>query len=306
MFHGRGFTPTGHSHRGSISDIRAPVGVKPLLQFGVGLLLVAMMAAADAKERVVTLSPHLAELVCAVGACDQLVGVVKYSDYPPELKTRAQVGDAFAANAEAVLALKPTLILSWDGGTPERIVTQLRRVGLNVQAVRVRTLEDVGTALLRVGALLSVEDAACQAEVAYRQQIETLRGRYANAAPIDVVYQLEPEPIFTINHDSPISEALALCGAHNVFADRPRLAGAVSREAVIAADPDAIVFGKQDDVAGIRAGWERFAGMRAVRSGNLIAVDADTLARATPRMAQGAESLCAALDLARRRLAALP
>ncbi|MGQ0620959.1 MAG: helical backbone metal receptor [Panacagrimonas sp.] len=262
---------------------------------------------ASAKERVVTLSPHLAELVCAVGACDQLVGVVQYSDYPPELKALPQVGDSFAANAEAVLALKPTLVLSWDGGTPERTVVQLRRVGLDVKPIRVRTLEDVGLALLRVGALLSVEDAACQVEIAYRKQIEALRLRYAHAPPIDVMYQLQSEPIFTINRDSPISEALALCGGRNIFAGRPRLAGPVSREAVIAADPAAIVFGTQDDAAGIRAGWQRFASMRAVRSDNLIAVDADTLARATPRMALGAASLCTALDAARQRLpAAIP
>lgn len=274
-----------------------------------GWLLFATLlaaAAAPAAERVVTLAPHLAELVCAVGACDQLVGVVKYSDFPPELKTRAQVGDAFSVNAEAVLALKPTMILSWDGGTPARTVTQLQRLGLDVKPVRVRTLEDVGAALLQVGALLSAEDAACAAEAAYRERIESLRKRYAEAAPIEVMYQLEPEPVFTVNRDSPISEALALCGGRNIFADRPRLAGPVSREAVMAADPAAIVFGVQDDVAGIRAGWARFTSLRAVRAGNLIAIDADTLARATPRMAEGAELLCGALDAARKRLATKP
>jgi iron complex transport system substrate-binding protein len=272
-----------------------------------GLCLAAVLGAcaanAPAAERVVTLSPHLAELVCAVGACEQLVGVVKYSDFPSELKARPQVGDAFTVNAEAVLALRPSLILSWDGGTPARTVTQLQRLGLNVEAVRVRTLEDVGAALLRVGALLAAEDQACAAEAEYRGRIEALRARYAGAAPIEVMYQLEPEPVFTINRESPISEALALCGGRNIFADRPRLAGPVSREAVMAADPAAIVFGVQDDVAGIRAGWARFTGLRAVRSGNLIAVDADTLARATPRMAEGAEALCDALDAARKRLA---
>lgn len=267
------------------------------------LLTAALPARAD---RIVTLSPHLAELVCASDACDDLVGTVEHSDWPPVVGSLPRVGNAFAVNSEAVLALNPTLVLSWDGGTPVATVDQLRRLGLRVEPIRARTLSDVGKALLRVGALTHTEDAACAAEKAYTDRIEALRARYATATPVKVMYQLEAEPMFTINRDSPISEAIALCGGQNIFADQPRLAGAVSREAVIARDPDVIVFGKQDDAAGIRARWSRVPSVRAVRTGNLIAVDADTLARATPRMAQGVESLCKALDEARTRLANHP
>jgi iron complex transport system substrate-binding protein len=268
------------------------------------LLSIAFAPAANAA-RVVALAPHLAELVCAVGACDQLVGVVEHSDYPEQVRTLPRVGDAHAANAEAVLALAPDLILVWDGGTPARTIAQLERLKLHVERIRTRSLDDVGQALLRVGALLGEEDAACAAEKDYSEAIARLRARYAGAPPIDAMYQIDPEPVFTVNHDSPISEALAVCGAHNVFGDYGRLAGPVGREAVIAANPGAIVFGRQDDVDGIRRGWLRFPGMRAVRANNLIAVDADRLARATPRMAQGIAQLCEALDGARARLAAL-
>lgn len=266
------------------------------------LPLLLLLACVSARaERIVTLSPHLAELVCAAGACDQLVGVVEYSDFPAEVASKPHVGNAFAVNAEAVLALAPTLILSWDGGTPAGTVAQLQRLGLRVEPIRARTLDDIGLAVLRVGALTHTEDAACAAEKAYHDRIASLRERYAKAPPIKVMYQLDPEPMFTINRDSPISEAIALCGGVNIFADQPRLAGAVSREAVIARDPDVIVFGSQDDVVGIRSRWARVPSVRAVRDGNLLAVDADTLARATPRMAQGVEGLCRSLDEARGR-----
>lgn len=267
------------------------------------LALLTLLALPAQAARVITLAPHLAELVCSAGACDQLVGVVKYSDYPEQVKSLTQVGDAVAVNAEAVLALHPDLILAWDGGTPLRVIEQMRRLGLPLKLIRVQTLEEVGLALLRVGALLGTEDAACAAERDFRQRILALRQRYAHATPIRVMFQLEAEPIFTVNRLSPISEALNLCGASNVFADYTQLAGPVSREAVMATDPDAIVFGKQDQVDLIRAGWTRFPHLRAVRAGNLIGVDANTLARATPRMADGAEALCMALEAARGRLA---
>lgn len=271
------------------------------------LLLALLLVGARPVQaaRVVALAPHLAELTCAAGACDQLVGVVKHSDYPDAVRAVRQVGDAHAVSIEAVLALKPDVILVWEGGTPTQTVARLERLKLRVESIRVRSLEDVGLALLRIGALLGTEDAACSAEGTFRTAIDALRQRYANASPIDVMYQLEPEPVFTVNRHSPISEAMALCGARNVFADYTHLAGPVGREAVLAADPGAILFGKQDDVPGIRRGWLRFPQMRAVRADNLIAVDADQLARATPRMAQGTAQLCEALDAARARLAQL-
>jgi len=181
-------------------------------------------------------------------------------------------------------------------------VQQLERFKLRVVPIRVNTLDDVGLALLRIGALAGTEDAACAEQARYLERIDTLRKRYANAAPISVLYQIEPDPIFTINRDSPISEALGVCGARNLFADIAHLAGPVGREAVLARDPGAIVFGRQDDIDGIRRGWARFPGMRAVRADNLIPINADKVERAAPRMAEGIAELCEALDAARGRL----
>lgn len=267
------------------------------------LLLLALPARA---ERVVTLAPHLAELVCAVGACDQLVAVGKLSDYPEQVRKLPQISDAHAVNAEAVLAVRPTLVLAWDGGTPLPMIAQLRRIGLRVEAVRVESLDDVGLALLRVGALLGTEDAACQMQADFDRRLLALRERYAARNPIRVLYQIEDDPMFTINRVSPISAAIELCGGRNLFGDLPQLAGAVGREAVIAANPDAIVFGRDDGAEEIRNNWLRFPGLRAVHAGNLLGVDAHRLERSSPRMLEGIEELCAALDGARSRLAAVP
>lgn len=269
-----------------------------------GFLALCAVLPAQAA-RIIALSPHLAELVCAVGACDELVGVVKHSDYPEHVRSVPVIGDAHAVNAEAVLASKPDLILSWDGGTPVRTLAQLERLKLRVEPIRVRSLDDVGLALLRVGALLGREDAACAEQSRFSERIAALRKRYAGASRIDVLYQIEPDPIFTINRDSPISEALAVCGARNLFADIEHLAGPVGREAILARNPGAIVFGKQDDVDGIRRGWARFPNMRAVRANNVVAIDADKLERAAPRMAEGISEMCEVLDAARVRLDAL-
>lgn len=255
--------------------------------------------AAAPPQRVVTLSPHLAELVCAAGACERLVGRVDYSDYPARVATLPSVGNAFAINPEALLALRPDLVLSWDGGTPAAALTPLQRLGLPVLSIRVQRLDDIGRALLTIGQRLGTADTARAEAARFRQRIDALAARYASARRLRVFYQIEADPIFTINRDSPISQALALCGGDNVFADLPRLAGALGREAVLAADPDVVVWSRQDDTAAIAAFWNRWPQARAVRDGHLYTVDGDTLARATPRMADGIAELCAVLDRAR-------
>ena len=270
------------------------------------LLVAALLGNVQAQERaapqrVVSLAPHLTELACAVGACDRLVGVSAYSDYPPQVRRLPQVSDATTVNLEAVLGLKPDLVLAWDGGTPPETVARLRGLGLRVEPLRVRGLEDVADALERAGVLLRHEAQAKAAAQIYRARLEQLRARWRGASPIRAVYQIETGPAYSINRDSPISEAINLCGGVNVFAGLPTLAAPVSAEAMLAARPEAVLFGGEENTQAIHDYWARLGGAPAARLGNLYAVDANLLARASPRLLDGVEQVCTALDQARQR-----
>lgn len=269
-----------------------------------GLLALLMLTLAlplQAAERVVTLAPHLAELVCAAGGCARLVGVSARSDYPPEVRARPQIGDAYAVNLEAVLAQRPDLVLGWDGGTPADRIDRLRRLGLKVETLRVEHLDEIGPALERLGRVLGTEAAAREAAGQYRQRLAVLRERHRGDAPIRVVYQIETAPAYTINGASPISEAMAVCGGVNVFAALPRLAEPVGAEAMLAAAPEVVLFGGEDNAAAIRAYWQRLPGTPAAQAGNLYAVNADLLGRATPRLLDGIEEVCRRFDEARAK-----
>lgn len=265
-----------------------------------GLALLLWLAAwpAVAAERVVTLAPHLAELVCAVGACERLVGVARYTD-EPGARDKPQVGDAFAVNAESLLALKPDLVLAWDGGTAPQLVQKLKALNIPVRWVAVRKLDDVAAALTGLGALVDRRAEAARAAADYRARLAALRERYRGRPPLRVFYQIEVEPMFTISRRSPIHEAIGLCGGVNVFAGLPQLAAPVSTEAVLAAGPDVIVFGRQDMSDEIRRFWQRWPLVRAVAHDQLYAVDANTLARQSPRVLDGVEELCRVLERAR-------
>ncbi|AXQ27427.1 cobalamin-binding protein [Solimonas sp. K1W22B-7] len=262
------------------------------------LLLALPAGVCSAAERVVTLAPHLAELVCAAGACDKLVGVARFTD-EPGARGKPQVGDAFTVNVEALLALRPDLVLAWGGGTSPQFIQRLQAVGIPVRWVTVRKLDDIGAAVQQLGVVLGTRPAADKAAAAYRKRLAALREEYRGRVPLKVFYQVEVSPMFTLNDRSPISEAITLCGGVNVFSGARQLAGPVNVESVLAASPDVIVFGRQDMATKIRDFWKKWPLVRAVAHKQLYEVNASTLTRQSPRVLDGVEELCKVLDTAR-------
>jgi iron complex transport system substrate-binding protein len=267
------------------------------------LILLTASVAVSAAERIVALAPHLAELTCSIGACQRLVGVVAYTDAPPQAAALPQVGDAFSVNLESVLQLRPDLILAWDGGTPPATVQRLRVLGLRVEKLAIRDLDDIGVALEQIGMWIDAP-AAASAAASYRARLNGLRARYRDRPRLRVFYQTETDPAFSLNRRSPIHEALMLCGADNVFADLPALAAAVGPEAVIAARPEVVVHSQQEDAAAIARYWQRFAQLPPADARRRVVVDGNTLTRQSPRMLDGVEQLCEGLDRVRALSAA--
>ena len=273
--------------------------------FAAALICSLFSAPADAA-RIVTLAPHLAELVCAAGGCDQIVAVSAYSDFPSQLRRLPQIGDGFSFNLEAILALRPDHVLAWDGGTPASTVQRLRALGVAVTEIRVDRLDNVAPALQTIGTLLHTEPQAAAAAQAYRTRLAQLRARWRASTPIRVVYQIGVGPAYTVGGGSPISDVLALCGGVNVFSDLKPLAAPIGAEAMLAAQPQAVLFGGEDNLQQMRAYWSRLPGTQVIQRGTLYPINADWLARAAPRMLDGVEQVCQTLDDARRRWSAPP
>jgi iron complex transport system substrate-binding protein len=263
------------------------------------LLACAAARAAPARPRIVSLAPHLTELVYAAGAGDLLVGVVEYSDYPTEARSLPRIGDAWRVDMERLLALQPDMVLTWASGTPDDVVERLDALKLTHREIATYRLADVPIALRTIGAIAGTPAVAEAAAAGFDREISELRRLHRSARPLSVFIQLDDQPVYTVNGRHIISEVVELCGGRNVFADLPQLAPPVSLEAVIAADPEVIV-STDDTIADPLAMWRRWESVRAVRTGAVYALPADTMARATPRLAAGTRATCAALDDARK------
>lgn len=252
--------------------------------------------------RIVSLAPHLTELLYAAGAGPRLVGAVEFSDFPPEASALPRVGSDARIDLEAVLALRPDLVVAWPNAGSLRTVERLAELGLPVFRSEPRELDDVARTLQRLGRLAGSEAQAERAAAAFRARAAALEKRYGGQRKVRVFYQIWDRPLLTVNGDHIISKVIGLCGGENVFAGLPLLVPEVDREAVLRADPAAIVAsGSNDAQPQWLEMWRPFPGLAAAARGQLYAIPADLIQRQTPRILEGAERLCGMLEAARAR-----
>ncbi len=254
--------------------------------------------------RVISLAPHLTEVVYAAGAGEQLVGAVSYSDYPEEARAIPRVGSYDSVSYETLLSLKPDLVLAWHEGNGEDVVTRLRSLGLNVYVSEPRALEDVAESLRVVGVLTGNEQAANAAASRFMQQLNALRETYSSREPVTVYYQIWNEPLLTLNGDHLISDVVRLCGGRNVFADAMPLVSRISVESVLRANPQVIIASGMDKARPEWLDdWREWSAMTAVKNDQLYFIPPDILQRHTPRIIEGATLMCEKLQQAREHYA---
>lgn len=253
-------------------------------------------------QRIVSLAPHVTEMLFAAGAGSKLRGVVEYSNFPPAARKIMGIGSYAQPDLEAIAALKPDLVIGWTSGNSPVHIRQMRALGIPVFMVKAQRIEDVARDLLRYGQLAGSQPQAQRAADEFRQRMAALRTQYAEQPPVRVFYQIWKQPLMTVGGDQLISEVMQLCGGVNVFAKLPALAPNVSLEAVLAANPEVIIVSGLD---GQRPAWlddwQRWATLTAVRRDNLFFIPPDLVQRATPRIAEGAAQLCQQLETARSR-----
>jgi iron complex transport system substrate-binding protein len=250
----------------------------------------------EPPSRIVALSPHLVEIAYAAGAGEQLVAVVRFSDYPPAAARLPRVGDAARIDLERVLALKPDLVLAWRSGNPPGDLQRLERQGLRVFVTEPRRLTDIPRLVRLVGALAGTPDVAEASAARFEAELDVLRAKYGARAPVRVFYEIWHRPLLTVNGSHVISDVIALCGGINVFSDVPVLTPSVSLEAVVQARPQLVLGGSSAMAQGeLTAEW-RHARPAALRALPVRYVAPDLIQRQTPRLAEGARRICEHID----------
>lgn len=251
-------------------------------------------------RRIVSLAPHITELLFDIDAGDAIVAATEYSDYPEAAKHLPRVGGLAGIDLERIVALKPDLVIAWQSGTSRAQLEALSRLGIPVFRSEPHTLADVATTLERLGALTGHSREASAQAGDFRRKVAALRDSYASRPPVRVFYQVWNNPLMTIGGSHLITHVIELCGGRNVFASVAMLAPTIDVEAVVAADPQLIVTAAENGkVRNDIALWSRWTSVSAVRHHRYLFLDPALITRHTPRILVGSEALCRAIESAR-------
>jgi iron complex transport system substrate-binding protein len=244
-------------------------------------------------ERIVSLVPSVTEILFAIGARDVLVGVTDFCDYPPEARRKAHVGDMLNPNLEALITLKPDLVVATRSGNREETFDQLGRLGIAVYLVDPVSVGDVLRLVAGLGEVTGRRDGAQAVTAEFDRRVAAVRERVAGRPRPRVLYVLWPEPLIVPGRGSLVSELISLAGGESVTADQGQGYPRMSLEAAVGRAPEVIILARHGAGTGpaAREQWQRLESLPAIRSGRLYVADGDLLHRYGPRVVDGLELL---------------
>ncbi len=252
-------------------------------------------------QRIISLAPHNTENLFSAGAGAQIVGTVDHSDYPEAAKNIPRIGNYKQFNVEAILALKPDLIIAWASGNNQTSVQRLIDLGLPVFYSEPDSFELIVSNIERFAELSGQRVVAEPVINEMRNTLASLHKQYASLAAVSVFYQVWDQPLITLSGKHAVSRAIEICGGVNVFADEPTIAPRINIEGIIAKNPQLILLAGHDSTQAAiwLEKWNKWPAISAVKNQQLKAIDADIVNRPTQRFIDGTRALCELIDGAR-------
>lgn len=251
-------------------------------------------------KRVVSLVPHITEILFAAGAGDTLVGAVSHSDYPDAANAIPRVGGYKTVSLETVVALQPDLIVAWLSGNGMGQIQPFIDMGYPVYIDEPQNLEDIATSLHDLGRLTGHSQTADVEGERFLEELNVLKVSYSNREPVSVFYQVWNDPLQTLNGSNIISEVISLCGGRNIFADAIATVPQVNIEALLQANPEAIIASGMGEARPEWLDeWRNWPFLQAAEKEHLFFIPPNHVQRYAPRILLGTRLMCEQLEQVR-------
>jgi iron complex transport system substrate-binding protein len=240
--------------------------------------------------RIVSLAPSVTETLFALGAGPEVVGVSQYCDYPPQVRDLPRVGSFLTPNLEAIIALRPTLIVGLELSSDVRQIRALNSMGYPVLLVRDDSLQQIETSIEKVGARINRDDDAHRLVAEIQSQIAAIEQRLANVKPLRALMLVGHQPIVAVGPGTYLDELLRLARADNVADASGEQWPHLSMEFIIAMRPEVILDGAMgSDSASSIDFWGKYPTIPAVRDRRVFGYAQDPMLHAGPRVGQSLE-----------------
>ena len=254
-------------------------------------------------QRIISLAPHITEILFAAGAGTHVVGTVSYSDYPAAAKKIPLVGSYDQVNFEKILQLRPDLVIGWQSGNNSDSLAKIRALGLPLYLSEPKDLTSIAHNIRQMGFLAGTTLQADATADRFNAKLAALTQQYSHKPVLTVFYQVWDEPLYTLGGGHFSRDMFRICGGRNIFADLTAPSPIVSVEAVITRNPQVMLAGAdhgQRKFSSWMQRWEKWPSIAAVHHHQLYLVNQDIYTRPSPRAIEGTEDLCKLLDKARQ------
>jgi ABC-type Fe3+-hydroxamate transport system substrate-binding protein len=240
-------------------------------------------------ERIVSLSPATTELLYTLGVGERLVGRTTWDVFPPEVMRVPDVGDGIDPNVEAILAVRPDLVVLYASGSNRDEAAALTRAGVPVVALRTDLVAEFFRAVRILGHLTGTSEAARLIADTVATSLDSVRRRTASLERPTVFLPSWITPLLTIGAGSYLTELVAIAGARNIYDDHQAPSPQISIEDVIRRDPDYVLAApNRAELLRTDPGWSV---IRAIREGHVLVFDTTLVGRPSVRMGEAALSL---------------
>ncbi len=259
-------------------------------------------ASEEDKMRIVSMAPNLTEILFALGLDEEIVGVTRHCNYPPEALTRRQVGTFWQPDVEAVLVIRPSLLVTLDLPQQRPLIERLERLGSTV--LTVTDFESFDQLYEGIAAVGQAVGRTAQGEtMVNRQQAvqDAMRSRYAVRTPPRVLWVIQRHPLRVAGRATYINEMIEAVGGINAIGPTVNVYPPISAEDVIAAWPDVIIEpANMPDQQAVQAGsaaafYAAFRRVPAVQNDRIFVLDGDLVSRIGPRLDEALETIARCL-----------
>lgn len=252
-------------------------------------------------DRIVSMAPDLTEILFALGLDEEIAGVTQYSDYPSAAKEKPKVGSFWQPNIEAVVAAKPSLIITLGSPQQKDLAERLERIGYKTLMVNLERVNDFFEATAEIGTATGRQRQADELIGDIREKLRTLSNRLGNEAKIRVLWVVQREPLRVAGRNTFVNELIELAGGENAIGHTLHKYPPIGAEQVIISRPEVIIepdMGQKDPAAQRDAAmkyWSRFKNVPAVTNGRVCVIPGGAVSRLGPRLYEATETIARCL-----------
>ncbi len=244
------------------------------------------------QDRYIVTSPEVAEILAALGAIENIVGITQECNYPIELNNIEKVGNFGKVDFEKIIDLNPNIVFT-SGLEQDALSSELAKLNIRVEKIYPNSIAELLNSILRIGVLVDRKEQAETLADSLRNELAKMEEYKFSQIP-RIYIEIYGDPLMSVNKNSFVGELITLAGGDNIFSSLPREYSRIDAEKVIEADPEVIILtypGVSAEDVQLRKGWEVISALKNNKIFSASDIDPDLILRASPRCITGIKQL---------------